>query len=300
MTETHRLPYVVVRYHYDPARDEAVNVGVILQTEKGLFAQMIEDWVALHQAYPFLDVRELRRKMESLRAITSREKIRIFDYDRNEPLELLPNDSRLLTFLRREINHDIELTEQRFAELPAVTEPQVSATLSYLYDTLVDPPEPKPGQIARAVEAAAAPPTVRRAHATLHRAARRTILKVAGQVASKTYLESEPIVTGSTRTWRFDLKVVPAARYIQHILALPDLEETMVETAALARIWQDVEGRHRNAKLTAVYYSENGVARNTLRDGEKLLAKDRIETIYAEELREHYAHLLGQKRLLQR
>jgi hypothetical protein len=132
----------------------------------------------------------------------------------------------------------------------------------------------------------------------LRRQAVNTIVKAARKAGlRKQDVEVEPKVKGRTRDWHLDVRIPQAKRYLHHILVLPELEETYHEAAALARIWQDVQPSHRNAELTAVFYSTNGIPKAALKAGEKLLARDRIETVYAKELSRHYSELLGQLKI---
>lgn len=294
MSGVHRLPYIVIRYHYDQVRDEGVNVGVIVQSENGLRSSIVDDWVALQRAYPFIDVEELKRRVGSLKRLITQDRIRVFDYDKKEAVELSTKDPGLLGSLRRELNHGIEVTEPRYAELADVSETQLNTLLGYLYQSLVEPPKlvSQPS-----VEEAYAEPRTRRAHATLHRAATKKIISAAKKLKRENAFEEQPLATGRTRVWKFDLKVRPAARFLHHILVLPDLEETIHETAALARIWQDVKSKHPANGLTAVYCSHNGYRHQSLRDGERLLSRDKIETIYQDQLPGYCKELLGQRRL---
>jgi hypothetical protein len=293
MSENFRFPYTVIRYHYDQVRNEGVNVGVIVQTDTGLRTCMIEDWEALRRAYPFIDIRELQNTVEVLKSQLSQPKMRVFDYERSEALDLPTNDKRLLGFLPREINHNVEATEPRYAELADASESQLNTLIGYLYQTLVQPPKPTQQAIAEGI----AQSQPRPAHATLHRKATNRILQTAKKLSSQRVFEETPSISGRTREWKFDLKVRPASRILQHILVLPDTEETLHETAALGRIWQDVLSRHPTTHLTAVYYSEEKPSKSELKDGEKLLAKDNITAIYSGELSTYYLELLGQKRL---
>jgi len=141
-----------------------------------------------------------------------------------------------------------------------------------------------------------------RAHTVLHRAAKRAIISTAKKAGFKDRFAENPTVSGKTRKWTFDVEIRPRARpaglFLQHILVLPDVEETYHETAALARIWQDArEGGARRGALTAVYYSRNGVSRRQLKAAEGLLADDEIRTIYAGDLLTYYKELSGQQRL---
>ena len=292
MTEVHRLPYVVVRYHYDPVRDEAINVGVVVQTGEGLRYKFLEDWSKLGKAYPFLDVDSLQKTANSLESQFGSEEFRIFDYEKNEPIMLKQTDSRLLSLLKQEINRGIELTSPRFAEMPDVTESQLGTLLGYLFETFVEPPP-----LRRAAGVKLSEKRTRHAHTTLHRAAKKEIIRRARKAGLEKDCDVDPAIPGQTRKWRFDLKIRPASSLIHHILVLPDLEETYENTAALVGIWRDVMRRHKGLNLAAVYYSDNGIPKKELRDGEKLLDRDGIRTLYVGDLPRYYLELAGQERL---
>jgi len=300
MTEAHRLPYTVVRYHYDPVRDEALNVGVLVQTERRLLLRTVEDWRAFRQAYPFLDARALTEKVDALKTALRRDRFRAFDYERKEPVDLAPSDPRLFSFLNREISPRLVLSEPRYAELTEMTDSELQTLVDYLFQTLVAPPKAR-----RIVGAEEAERRARRAYGTLHREARKAIIRAAKDAGLRDRITPEPKVRGKTREWQFDLEIRPAPRprayYVQHILVVPDLEETYQETAALARIWQDVlsgfRTKPREAKLTAVYYAKNGIQRSKLEAAEKLLNADDIDAVYRPELPKYYREVAGQKRL---
>jgi hypothetical protein len=139
----------------------------------------------------------------------------------------------------------------------------------------------------------------------LHRVAKRSLISAAGKAGFKDRFTEAPIVSGKTRKWTLDLQVRPRERptgvFLQHILVLPDVEETYQETAAIARIWQDIKQRQksrtRSGGLTAVYYSKNGVPRRQLKAAEELLAEDKITVIYSGDLPAYYKELAGQQRL---
>lgn len=293
MNGVHRLPYVVVRYHYDPVRDEAVNLGVIVQVAEGLRFKLIEDLNSLFKAYPFLDRNAVERKVQSLAAALKREKFRIFDYAKNEAVELASADSRLFSLLMHEINHDVQLASVRYAEIPSLDESQLQTLLGYLFQTLVEPPLPK-----RAGRPEVSEVGVRQTHGTLHSAARKAIFRAAKKVAHEEKFEPDATVTGRTRTWQFDLKIRPTSAFVHHILVLPDIEETYWEAAGLARIWQDVKKKHKSAELAALYYSRDGIPKDKLRDADKLLSSDEIRPLYPDQLEKYYSENLGQKRLL--
>lgn len=293
MEAAHSLPYVVVRYHYDPVRDEAVNLGVIVQAEEGLRFKLLEDPDSLLKAYPFLDKDVVQRKVQSLASALGQEKFRIFDYAKNEAVELAPNDSRLLSMLKHHVNHDTQLTSVRYAELTSLEESQLQTLLAYLYQTLVQPPMP-----ARVSRPHAGEVVVRQGHGTLHRAAREAILRAVRKVTRPEEFESNATVTGETRTWRFDLKIRPASAFVHHVLVLPNIEETYWEAAGLARIWQDMRKRQKRAELAALYYFGDGIQKHILRDADRLLNSDEIRPLYPDQLERYHSELLGQKRLL--
>jgi hypothetical protein len=291
MEAAHRLPYVVVRYHYDPVRDEAVNLGVIVQLEVGLRFKLLEDPESLLKAYPFLDKDVVQRKVQSLTSALGQEKFRIFDYAKNEAVELAPNDSRLFSLLKHHINHDTQLTSVRYAELPSLEESQLQTLLGYLYQTLVQPPVPARGRRPEVGEG-----VVRHAYGTLHKAAQRAILRAARKVTRPEMFELDAAAVGQTRTWQFDLKIRPVSAFVHHVLVLPNIEETYWEAAGLARIWQDVRKRQRRAELAALYYSKDGIQKDMLRDADRLLNSDEIRPLYPDQLEKYYSELLGQKR----
>src|SRR5712692_4689927 len=66
MSETNNFLYALIRYHYDQVRDEAINVGVVVQGAQKVMLKVIEDWEALYRAYPFLDLDVVKRKTEAL------------------------------------------------------------------------------------------------------------------------------------------------------------------------------------------------------------------------------------------
>lgn len=73
MNPAHRLPYVVVRYQYDPVRDESVNMGVIVQTPDRLHFKLIDNCDSLLRPYPFMERDAVERKMQSVTSIFSAE-----------------------------------------------------------------------------------------------------------------------------------------------------------------------------------------------------------------------------------
>jgi Protein of unknown function (DUF3037) len=292
MNQPHRLPYSIIRYHSDPARHEGVNVGILIQTPQGLSCHLVDDWPLFERAYPFLDATEIEKRLAAVKDLESEKTIRVFDYQRNEGRYLSSGDPALLGFLKREIDQGLELTEPRYAELEGVTSEQVSTLTHYLYETFVEPPKLRHVLAARQVEVQPRP-----AHSGLRRKAKGAMLKVAKKQLPHEIIQQEPEISGVTRKWKLDLGISANANFLQHILVLPDVEETLHETAAVGRIWQDVKVRHRNAGLTAVFFSQNGIPRGVLRDSEKLLKKDAVETIHINDLPSHLKELRGQLRL---
>jgi hypothetical protein len=200
-----------------------------------------------------------------------------------------------LTALNERLPESLALTAPRFAEVnaenPAGVQAADDALLDYLLRTFVEPPKP------RDVESAGQP-VVRRAHTVLRRKAVSTIVAAARKAGlRKEDLEVEAKVKGRTREWHLDLRIPRARRFLQHVLVLPEIEETYHEAAALARIWQDIRSRQRTSSLTAVFYSTNGVPKSKLKAGEELLAADDIEAVYSAQLPTHYGELLGQQKL---
>jgi hypothetical protein len=295
MTETNRFPYVIVRYHYDPVRDEALNIGVVLQGSNGLLFKVIEDWDAMCKAYPFLDSNDLKRKTEALSQSLRQSKFVIFDYDLKERSEFGATDSGLLQHLGRTTDRSIELTAPRYGETSGEGESQYRASLEYLFTTLVEPPRPHPApkQLVERAEP-------RQTHAGMHGRAKRAIVRAAKKVGLSQNFELDPAIKGKTRTWHLDLKIGRELQFIHHILVLPDLEETYLETAALARVWQDVQHAHDNVNLAAVYFSKNGTPKAELRAAERLLRQDKIQPLYADELEQYYREVVGQRRLVNR
>ena len=298
MTETRRVPYAVVRYHHDRVRDEAVNVGVVVQTEQGLRVKTLGEWEDVRRAYPFLDISDLQRHIDSLTALLDREHFSFFDYAANTPIDLKATHPEVLSRLNGAMTERLQLTEPRFAELSDVrsagAESPEETLLTHLFEVFAEPPRPQ--------HASGEPgysPMVRRAHMTLRRAAVRTMVRSAREAGlRKDDLELDATRKGTTREWRFDVGIPRASRLLHHILVLPDIEETYHEAAALGRIWQDVLARHRgDTGLTAVFYGTNGIARSKLEPGERLLRRDRVKTVYARELPHYYRELLGQQKL---
>jgi hypothetical protein len=181
-------------------------------------------------------------------------------------------------------------------EVAASTATPENALVQHLFEIFAEPPRPQSSP-----DEPTGTPAIRRSHTVLHRAAVRKIVSTARQAGlGRDDVEVEPSITGSTRLWHFDLRIRRARRYLQHVLVLPEIEETFHEAAAVARIWQDVQARHARAdvSLTAVFYSRNGMPEKAeLEPGEKLLKKDRINTVYAKELPRYYAELVGQSHL---
>jgi|SRR2546422_10853223 len=300
MDARERLQYVVVRYYYDRVRDEAVNIGVLVQTADGLKLRTVAEWEEVRRAYPFIDPKDLQRQADFLKALIGRDRIRVFDYEKNASVEVEPRDPRLFSLLTRGLAEQLGFSEARVAELnterPGGTEPPHEALLGHLYQTFVEPPRPL--RIEGGGAGAAAP---RRAHTTLRRAAVKIIVRRAREAGlDKDALEIDPAVKGHTREWHLDVRIPRANYFLQHILVLPELEETYREAAALARIWQDVRRERQAGQLTAVFYSQNGIPRGKLRAGEELLAADNITAVYAPELPKFYRELVGQRRLWSR
>lgn len=293
MNPMHRLSYVVVRYQYDPVRDESVNMGVVVQTPGRLHFKLIDDWDSLMRAYPFMERDAVERKMQSLTSILSAEKFRVHDYGKNEPVEMSACDPRLLTTLGQEINHSIQLAGIRYAEFPSIDDTQLHTLLGYLFQTLVEPPAPQ-----KVRKPATAVTSMRQAHGALHKAAKKTIIRAAKKVGLGTDFEPDASVTGQTRRWQFDLRLRRAPFFVHHILVLPELEETYWETAGFARIWQDVTRRHKNADLSAFYFAKVGIQKDELQAAGRLLHKGKIRTVYADQLEHLYREVLGQRRLL--
>lgn len=296
MSDGQRLPYVVVRYHHDPMRHEGINAGIIVQTREGLQVRAIESSKKLGRSYPFLDLPRFERNLSALKDTLSQDEFRALDPEQHQPVSLKPTDPRLLSALHAEVGYNFECTEPRYAELKSETSGEVEQLMAYLMDTLVEPPRP----LHREPDEAETRMT--RAHTVLHRTARRAIVSTAKRAGLKGRLTEEPRVLGKTRKWTFDLQVRartrPTGLFLQHILVLPDVEETYQETAALARIWQDVkEARGRNAALTAVYYSRNGIPKNKLKAAQELLADDKITSLYSSDLLAYCHELAGQQRL---
>lgn len=300
MNDGQRLPYVVVRYHHDPLRHEGINVGIVVQTPEGLKVHAIESAKKLGRSYPFLDLRRFARNLGALKSELSQDEFRVLDPHQHQPVHLKPGDPRLLSLLGNEIGHGFEFTEPRYAELGSANAVETQRLAAYLMDTLVEPPRPLLGQDLELVT-----PRATRAHTILHRAAKRSLISAARKAGFKGQFTEAPTVSGKTRKWTLDLEVRPRSRpagmFLQHILVLPDVEETYQETAAIARIWQDIqqrqERRSRPDGLTAVYYSKNGVPRRQLKAAEELLAEDKIKVIYAGDLPAYYKELAGQQRL---
>jgi hypothetical protein len=297
MSDVRRLRYAVVRYHYDRVRDQAINVGVLLQTDTGLRLKTVNDWQQLRRVYPFLDARLVQEQTAALASVVEGDVVSLFDYDKGARIEMHPNDPSLLPLLNRTSPESIALTEPRVAELTPEVERSEDDLLHHLFETFVEPPLP----LREDVDSERIP-TTRRAHLTLRRAAVRSIVRSAKQAGiPRERLELDPTVKGRTREWKFDVRIATrASRLLQHILVLPDLEETYHEAAALARIWQDVRPARASSApgLTAVFYSENGVNKSKLAAGERLLEDDGIETVYAKELPHFYKELAGQTRLI--
>jgi len=78
-TQQQRLAYSVVRYHYDRLRDEAINVGVIVQMPTGVRVKTaaIE---AIRRAYPFLNPELVARQMRTLTTMLESGRVEVFDY----------------------------------------------------------------------------------------------------------------------------------------------------------------------------------------------------------------------------
>jgi hypothetical protein len=297
MSDVSRLRYVVVRYHFDRVRDQAINIGVLLQGEGGLRLKTIENWDQLRRAYPFIDARLVQEQAAALAGVVHHDTISLFDYEKRARVLVPSTDPGVLPLLGREAPESIAMTEPRVAELAREAGSSEESLLNYLFETLVEPPSPlrDHADVSRM-------PTTRRAHVTLRRAAVRTMLRSARLAGiPKDRLHLDPTVRGRTRDWKFDVRVeVKTSQLLQHILVLPDLEETYHEAAALARIWQDVRRPRTSAGLTAVFYSENGVNKSKLEAGQRLLEKDGVETIYAKELPYYCKELVGQQPLMSR
>jgi hypothetical protein len=294
MTTQQRLAYSVVRYYYDRVRDEAINVGVIVQTPTGVRVKMgpID---AIRRAYPFIEVDVLARQVRTLESMLEGDRVEVFDYKQNDRVELATSDLRLLTEINNRLPESLALAAPRFAELSAATPPGAQSPaeglVEYVFRTFVEPP--KPAQSESEDE-----PTTRRAHTVLHRRAQNTIVSAARKAGlRREEFEVEAKVKGRSREWHLDVRIPQAKRYLHHILVLPELEETFHEAAALARIWQDVQPSQQKSELTAVFYSSNGIPKTELKAGEKLLKSDDIRTVYVSELPHYLTELRGQQRL---
>src|SRR2546426_801502 len=110
-----RLQYVVVRYYYDRVREEAVNIGILIQTAEGLKLKTVGEWDELRRAYPFIDPKDLERQAEFLSAMIGRDRFRVFDYEKNMSIEVDRSNPRLLSLLAPHLAERLGFSEPRAA-----------------------------------------------------------------------------------------------------------------------------------------------------------------------------------------
>ncbi len=123
-------------------------------------------------------------------------------------------------------------------------------------------------------------------------------------LSRKTFARSHP-VQGTIHKSVFDLAVLSKTRHrnrehlFQHLLLLPEAEETFTQAAALCWRWGDVQARNgADRQLTAVLYERDDQRAKGLPDATHLLKREQIDYAPLKELPGLVRRLYGQGELL--
>ena len=123
-------------------------------------------------------------------------------------------------------------------------------------------------------------------------------------LSRKTFVRAHEI-QGAIHKSTFDLAVLSRTRkgrrehLFQHLLMLPDAEESFTQAAALCWRWTDVQARNgADRQLTAVLYERGDERARGLPDTTHLLKREQIDFAHLKELPEFVRKLQGQGELL--
>ena len=135
-----RCNYALVRYVADVVRQEALNIGVIVQSPLGLHYRFLPTLGDRKHEIDLVPVsaQDIEDQFSEWFAPDSSE---VFMPDNGETKVLRTNSPEYLQHLRRVLQHELRLSELRIADLDIESEAQVDDYLADLFDLFVSPKE---------------------------------------------------------------------------------------------------------------------------------------------------------------
>ena len=255
--------YFIVRYMHDELRDEAANVGVILVTpgDGQATVRFLDDVVSKSR----MDNRIDARLVEEFERWVHAEVGRLAGADVSDYAKAFESA------LREQTGNLIRISGPRTVLLNNAAE-----EIDLLFREWV-----APRRSAGRVEG-----RVRDPLGGLRRLARsaivRTLRESLSPPAARQMLKRDVEVAGQIHLNRFDAALVPSRRHnvrlFQHVLVLPEPEESYDQAAAVARRWLDVKAAEGPpCFMTAVLYSRENPGQAEMPDAIELLENDGIE-----------------------
>ncbi|GEM_PF-6972767 len=271
---TTELQYVIIRYMLNELADEAANVGIIAVTDDPprIYSRFLDD--------PNMKSRnDIKVKKEVVDRFASFVLAQQSRYESNAPSA----DPYTKTFFAplREFGSGLIRTN-----LPrSVLTNDVEQEVKVLFDQWVSPITPPPRHRPYAPKDPLR--TLRRKASS---ALIREFRKGYGPLSRKVVLQHYD-VQGASHNNKIDLVVLTETKkktrehLYQHLLLLPDAEETFTQAAALCWRWSDInEANHFDRQLTAVLYGRPDRPARGLPDSSRLLKKENIAIVKIGEL----------------
>jgi len=265
---TTELQYVVVRYMLNDLADEAANIGLVAVTPDPprVLVRFLEDPTVKSRG----DARVKRDVIERFIAYATA-RIRSL-----ESTSVVP--SSLPGALFPELM-DLGGNMVRVNQPRSVLTNDVEQEFDTLYDQWVSPLSS-----SQAVRSHGPRDPLRALRREAARALIRAFREGYGRSLSRKAFARPYEVRGATHKNTFDLALLsgskkrPREHIFQHVLQLPDAEESFTQAAALCWRWSDIRAaNHANRSLTAVLYERPDHPARGLSDTTKLFKAEQIE-----------------------
>lgn len=286
---TTELQYTIVRYMLNDLADEAVNVGLLAVTEDPpwTYLRLLEDPTTKSRN----DVRVNAKAVERFNSLAER----TLDECRSKGVSEGQFATSVFEALRSSTGNIVRLTLPR-----SVLTNDRDKEVQVLFDQLI---APKSVSTKRAPYSPRDP--LRRLRTEASRALVKTFRDAYGKPLSRKRFAKKYEISGQYhKKTVFDLAVFggtkknPKEHLFQHVILLPDPEESFDQAAALTWRWQDIKAaNHKDRKLTAILYGRSEARGST--DARNLLEDQDIEVARITQLRSVVEKLMdqGQERL---
>lgn len=265
---TTELQYVVVRYMLNDLADEAANIGLVAVTQDPprVLARFLEDPTVKSRS----DAR-VKRDVTNRFVAYATSRIRAIESQSGAPSSL---PGALFPELMDLGGNMVRVNQPR-----SVLTNDVDQEFDTLYSQWVSP-------LSSASEAATRGP--RDPLRALRREATRALIRAFregyGHPLSRKTFARPYEVRGATHKNTFDLALLsgskkrPREHIFQHVLQLPDPEESFTQAAALCWRWSDIRAtNHVDRSLTAVLYERPDHAARGVSDTTKLFKAEQID-----------------------